>query len=376
MEKDEMALNPTDPQADLTAVRENQTVCGPNTTPYIVEPGDTFFTIARKFGVSLDALIAANPQIPDPSQIQPGQVVCIPNQETVCPPGTFSYIVQPGDTMFSIAQKFGVPLDDLIEANPQIPNPNLIFPGQVVCVPTVTPPPTVCPPGTFSYTVQPGDTMFTIARKFGVSLDALIAANPQIPNPNLIFPGQIVCVPTVTPPPTVCPPGTFAYTVQPGDSMWSIARKFGVSLDALIAANPQIPNPSLIFPGQIVCVPTTPPPPGCPPGTFAYTVQPGDSMWSIARKFGVSLDALIAANPQIPNPSLIFPGQTVCVPRTSPPPSGCPAGTFSYTVKSGDSMWSIAKKFGVSLDALIRANPQIPNPSQIKPGQIVCVPNR
>ncbi len=48
----------------------------------------------------------------------------------------------------------------------------------------------------FYYTVQPGDTLFLIAQRFGVSLAALIAANPQIPNPNLIFPGQVICVPT------------------------------------------------------------------------------------------------------------------------------------------------------------------------------------
>jgi len=226
-------------------------VCGPNTTPYVVRPGDTFFSIARQFGVSLDALVQANPQIPDPSQIRPGQIVCIP--QVTCPTGTFAYIVQPGDTMFSIAQKFGVSLQALIDANPQIPDPSKLVPGQTVCVPIATPPPGQCPPNTFPYTVQPGDSMWSIARKFGVSLDALIAANPQIPNPNLIFPGQIVCVPKTTP--TQCPPNTFPYTVQPGDSMWSIARRFGVSLDALIKANPQITNPSLIFPGQIVCVP-------------------------------------------------------------------------------------------------------------------------
>ena len=286
-------------------------VCGPNTTPYVVRPGDTMFSIARQFGVSLDALIAANPQIPDPSQIRPGQIVCIP--QTVCPTGTFAYIVQPGDTMFSIARRFDVPLQELIDANPQIPDPARLVPGQTVCVPITAPPPTQCPPGTFSYTVQPGDSMFTIAQRFGVSLNALIAANPQIPNPNLIFPGQIVCVPTGAPGP--CPPGTFPYTVQPGDSMFSIARKFGVPLDALIRANPQIPNPNLIFPGQIVCVPGTRPPGQCPPGTFAYTVRPGDSMFSIAQRFGVSLNALIAANPQIPNPNEIFPGQIVCVPN-------------------------------------------------------------
>jgi spore coat assembly protein SafA len=240
---------PSEAQANPEAAN----VCGPNTFPYIVRPGDTMFSIARQFGVSLDALIAANPQIPDPSQIRPGQVVCIPRQSTTCPPGTFSYTVQPGDTMFSIAQRFGVSLDALIAANPQIPNPNLIFPGQIVCVPRTD---GRCPSGTFAYTVQPGDSMFLIAQRFGVSLNALIAANPQIPNPNLIFPGQIVCVPIVSQPPGGCPAGTFAYTVRPGDTMFNIARRFGVSLDDLIRANPQIPNPNQIRPGQIVCVPT------------------------------------------------------------------------------------------------------------------------
>lgn len=183
---------PSEAQANPEAAN----VCGPNTFPYIVRPGDTMFSIARQFGVSLDALIAANPQIPDPSQIRPGQVVCIPRQSTTCPPGTFSYTVQPGDTMFTIAQRFGVSLNALIAANPQIPNPNLIFPGQIVCVPIVSQPPGGCPAGTFAYTVRPGDTMFNIARRFGVSLDDLIRANPQIPNPNQIRPGQIVCVPT------------------------------------------------------------------------------------------------------------------------------------------------------------------------------------
>ena len=227
-----------------------------------------------------------------------------------CPPNTFAYIVQPGDTMFLIDQRFGVSLDALIAANPQIPDPSDIRPGQTVCVPQAA---TICPPNTFAYTVQPGDTMFLIAQRFGVSLDALIAANPQIPNPNLILPGQTVCVPTAAPP-GECPPNTIVYVVQPGDTMFFIAQRFGVSLNALIAANPQIPNPNQIRPGQRICVPRAPAPPGCPPGSTRYTVQPGDSMFTIARRFGVSLDALIRANPQISNPSLIFPGQQLCIP--------------------------------------------------------------
>ncbi|PZN12531.1 MAG: peptidoglycan-binding protein LysM [Bacillota bacterium] len=164
-----------------------------------------------------------------------------------------------------------------------------------------------CPQG-FLYTVQPGDTMFLIAQRFGVSLQALINANPQIPNPNLIFPGQVICVPTgVGAPAPTCQVG-FLYTVQPGDTMFLIAQRFGVNLNSLIAFNPQVPNPSLIFPGQVLCVPT-----GCPNGQ-PYTVQPGDTMFLIAQRFGISLQALINANPQVANPNLIFPGQQLCIP--------------------------------------------------------------
>ncbi len=96
------------------------------------------------------------------------------------------------------------------------------------------------------YIVQQGDTLTAIATRFGVSLAALIAANPQITNPNLIFPGQIITIPGQSP-----APGP-AYVVQQGDTLTAIAKRFGVSLDGLIAANAQITNPNLIFPGQII----------------------------------------------------------------------------------------------------------------------------
>ena len=126
--------------------------------------------------------------------------------------------------------------------------------------------PASCPPGFGGrYTVQPGDTMFLIAQRFGVSLDALVAANPHIPNPAVLFPGDVLCVPGVAPPPPpppppTCPPGSFAYTVQPGDTLFAIARRFNTTVDAILAINPQITNPNLIFPGQVICVPTVPPP--------------------------------------------------------------------------------------------------------------------
>ena len=114
------------------------------------------------------------------------------------PPSARKYIVQKGDTLFLIAKRFGVSLEELIAANPQIKNPDLIFPGDVVFIPKDTPHPgphPPRPPSARKYIVQKGDTLFLIAKRFGVSLEELIAANPQIKNPDLIFPGDVIFIP-------------------------------------------------------------------------------------------------------------------------------------------------------------------------------------
>ncbi len=165
----------------------------PNGQLYTVRTGDTLFFIARRNNISLQSLIDANPQITDANVIFPGQVICIPviGPEVTCPNGQIYRVVR-GDTMFEIAQRFGISLESLIRANPQIADPNRIFPGQEICVPIAPQP--ICPNGTL-YTVRSGDTLFEIARRNNITLASLIAANPQITNPNLILPGQVICIP-------------------------------------------------------------------------------------------------------------------------------------------------------------------------------------
>jgi tyrosinase len=150
---------------------------------YIVHTGDTFSAIAARFGVSLATLVGANPQITDPNRIFPGQVVTIPGSS---PAAGSDYVVQSGDTLNAIANRFGVSLAALKAANPQISDPNRIFPGQIITIPGSSP--AVGP----AYVVQSGDTLTAIANRFGVSLATLKAANPQITDPNRIFPGQII----------------------------------------------------------------------------------------------------------------------------------------------------------------------------------------
>jgi len=96
---------------------------------YVVRSGDTFTAIAARFGVTLATLEAANPQVTDPNHIFPGQVVTIPGSSPA--PGP-AYVVQTGDTLTAIAARFGVTLATLEAANPQITDPNHIFPGQII----------------------------------------------------------------------------------------------------------------------------------------------------------------------------------------------------------------------------------------------------
>lgn len=101
------------------------------------------------------------------------------------------------------------------------------------------------------------------------------------------------------------------YTIKKGDTFWKIARNHGIEPKALISANPQITNPSVIYVGQIINIPGT--------DKSTYTVIKGDTMWGISQKYGVDLNELIKNNPQITNPSLIYPGQMINLPVDATP---------------------------------------------------------
>src|SRR5690349_13158997 len=150
---------------------------------YIVHSGDTFSAIAARFGVTLATLEAANPQITDPNRIFPGQII---TTSAVAATSVRAEVGRACCTVTAIASRFGVTLATLEAANPQITNPNRICPGQIITIPRSSP-----APGP-AYVVHTGDTLTAIASRFGVTLATLEAANPQITNPNRIFPGQII----------------------------------------------------------------------------------------------------------------------------------------------------------------------------------------
>ena len=98
-----------------------------------------------------------------------------------------TYYVQKGDTLRIIANKYGTTVDALLKLNPQITNQNLIYVGQAVTVPSGS-------SGASTYVVQKGDTLRIIANKFGTTVDNLMALNPKVKNANLIYVGQVLNV--------------------------------------------------------------------------------------------------------------------------------------------------------------------------------------
>ncbi len=213
-----------------------------------------------------------------------------------------------------------------------------------------------------SVIVQNGDTLLKIANRCGTTVSALKLANPQIGSGNLIYPGQSLLLPGTI---LGSDGGYFIYIVARGDSLKGLAVRFATTVDALLAANPEITNPNVIYEGQHVKVydsQTTPPPPP-PPSGQAYYVQRGDTLRKIASKFSTTVDALLRANLQIGNPNVIYVGQAINI----------PAGVATYVVQRGDTLRIIANKFGTTVDNLLRLNPNIKNANIIYVGQVINV---
>ncbi len=165
-----------------------------------------------------------------------------------------------------------------------------------------------------------------------------------------------------------CPQGSFAYTIRPGDTLFLLAQRFNTTVAAIQRLNPGI-DPNNLQIGQVICIPGAPPT-SCPNGFF-YTIRAGDTLFLLSQRFGVSVDAIIRANPGI-NPNNLQIGQVICIPRPVAPIPPCPNG-FLYTIRAGDTLFLLSQRFGVSVDAIIRANPGI-NPNNLQIGQVICIP--
>jgi LysM repeat protein len=173
--------------------------------------------------------------------------------------------------------------------------------------PGATATPTTAPTtGTeFEYTVETGDTLWGIALRFGSTVEAIKARNGL--TSDIIYKGQELVIPGTT-----TTGERITHIVQPGENLFRIALKYGTTVEAIAAAN-NIVNPSHIYAGQklIIVQGGTAPSPGT--GTRYHVVQPGETLWSIAMRYGTTPWKIAAVN-NISNINFIYAGRTLRIP--------------------------------------------------------------
>jgi lysozyme len=303
---------------------------------YTVQFGDTLQAIADQFGVDVDALLQYNGLF-DTSQIFVGQILRIPDFD-VAP---LTHLVQPGEILMTIAERYGVKEADIIILN-NLVNPDRLTIGQMLMIPpttTATPIPSVVPmaipvePTVREHVVQYGETLRQIGALYGVDFQSIATFNSII-NPNIILLGQTLRIPDVTPTPSVIvatstPVPAVApvqtYVVEAGDNPALIAERYGVSLQSLIDFN-DLRGRLPIYVGDVLMIPPVSGAGGgiitatampasqmtgfVAPGT--YIVQPNESLSDIARRYNRNIYD-IAEDNGLMNLNELYVGQALII---------------------------------------------------------------
>lgn len=197
-----------------------------------------------------------------------------------------------------------------------------------------------------TYTVQRGDTLWNIAKKFNTNVNEIKRLNNL--KSNVLYVGQTLKVPEYY----KAEDTNISYVVKRGDSLYSIARQYGVNVNDLMKVNNLTSD--LLSIGQIINIPSsttivTPSEDDIINEENTYIVQRGDTLWSISRKFGVSVDDIKNAN-NLTNEILTI-GSTIIV------PTGTNTNNIIvYKVKRGDSLWALAREYNTTIDDIKKLN--------------------
>ena len=262
------------------------------------------------------------------------------------------YTVKKGDSLWSIAKNYNTSVNELKELNNLTSNSLSI--GQQLKLPTETPEEPSSPLYSNSYTVKKGDSLYSIATKYGVTVNDLKTTNNLTSNTLSI--GQVLKIPGLS----VEQPNT--HTVKKGESLYSIANKYGTTVTELKNLNNLTSNNLSI--GQILKL----------PGTLeettinTYTVKSGDTLYSIANKYNLTVNELKQLN-NLTNNTLSI-GQTLKIRETT---SDIITEDYDYyTVKPGDTLYFIANKYNTTPEEIKSLNNLTSNTLSI--GQLIKIP--
>ena len=256
-----------------------------------------------------------------------------------------TYTVQAGDTLYGIAKQFGVTVEEIKLENNLVSNN--ISVGQVLKIPTVS--------TTSLYIVKKGDTLYSIASKYQTTVSELMQLN-NLKTPLLSI-GQQLKIPVQG---DITNEDYFIYTVKAGDNLYSIAKSYGVTVDSIQTLNNL--SSTLLSIGQQLKIPVASS--SVTEEYQTYIVRSGDTLYSIANNYGMTVDELMQLNNLKSNNLSV--GQVLKVKITTSSDialgsqcygEGYKEPTYvTYTVKKGDSLYVIAKNYNTTVDQLIELN--------------------
>lgn len=213
---------------------------------HTVVKGETLYSISQKYSVKPEEIINLNPE--SKAGVKEFSVLNIPAKSSSVTSNTFKkfeYIVQQGETLYSISKKLNVKVEDLEQLNPEAKSgvkagqtlfysaakPIANLSNQIVKKPDL-------------YTIQAEETKYSVSKKFGISIAELETLNPQIKNSfeigATIRLTNRINLPTTTPNVVTTSDKTMNYTVQQSETLYSISRKFGISVEEILKRNPSV----------------------------------------------------------------------------------------------------------------------------------------
>lgn len=254
-------------------------------TIHTVQADETLISIAAKYNVTTEELLATN-EIRDPTGLEEGQHLLIPPDDKLFQGKIILHELKEGDTLLGIASKYGSSVRAIDVANPHL-DFNAMSAGETIAVPVIftdTHPARAAEQKDIVYhTVQSGEIPLTIASQYDIPVEILLTAN-NIDDPTLLQIGQQLIIPphdgiTLSFP-------VILYELAPSDTLVGIASRFGSSVKDILAVNPDL-DPAALEAGQLVAIPVIfapvrrptptpagpPPPPPPPPPSLASLAQ-------------------------------------------------------------------------------------------------------
>lgn len=252
------------------------------------------------------------------------------------------YTVKSGDSLWSIAKKYGITVDELKNANNLTTNTLSI--GQRLKIPGMSST-DIEPKNYINYTVKAGDSLYSIAQKNDLTVQGLKNYNNL--TSDVLQIGQTLRIPIVST--EQIPVDNYTeYVVKSGDSLYSIGQKYGFTIQDLLDYNNL--DSTLLSIGQIIKIPTSSS--NLEQVNYInYTVKPGDSLYSIGRQYDVSTQQLMDYNNLAS--TLLNIGQVLKIPTNT---GNNQANYIEYTVKSGDNLYAIGRRYGYTAQELMNYN--------------------